>query len=295
MTAGLVLGAAVLSLAACGGSGSPGGTRASVAARVAPSVIVPAPKDLLAAAQPQANGVMWALAGQSSVGLYGLQAASGRPAGSAPVSADARSLAESTTGIIGLATGTPDSGALELLDARTTKLRQSVALPAPARQVAVGGDGTTFYVLTAWSASASVSVVDSRNGRITRTVPVPADTVSIAPDTGSGRLYVLERSGLVDQVSISGGQLTARFAVGNGEASDAGRSIALSPDGSTLYVLKGTAEVSNVAVVATSTQSVTRVLPAPRDCVQLLVAATGRQLYEMVGAAGYGNIQVFGV
>jgi len=295
MTAGLVLGVATLSLAACSGSGSGSQGRtqpAGVAARVASVTVVPAPKNLVAAAEPQANGNMWALAGsRSSAGLYQFGSASGRRVGSVPVSAAARSLAESTTEIIGLATGTPDSGALELLDAGTARLRQTVALPAPARQVAVGGDGTTFYVLTSWSASASVTIVNSRNGSISTTVPVPADTVSVAPDAAQDSLYALERDGIVDEVSIASRQVTGRFEVGDG----AGRSIALSPDGSTLYVLKGTDEVSNVAVVATSTQSVNRVLPAPRNCVQLLVSATGKQLYEMVGSSGYGNIQVYPV
>lgn len=297
MTAGLALLPAALLLAACGGNASTADARDAAAARpgpasIAPARIVPAPKGLLAAAEPQANGIVWALAGTSSVGLYEFDA-SGHRDGSASVSDAARSLTESKAGIIGLAMGTPNSGAVELLDGRTAKLRQTVALPGPARQVVVGGDGTTFYALTAWPASASVTLMNSLNGRVSGSVPVPQDTVSIAPDTGQGTLYVLERSELVDEISISTGQITGKFGVGSGKPSDRGKSIALSPDGSTLYVLKGTDEVSNVAVVNVSTQSVRRVLPAPRFCLQLLVSATGKQLYETVGAAGYGNIQVF--
>jgi len=282
-------------LAACGGSGAHAGARDAAAVRVAPARIVPAPKRLMAAAEPQPNGIMWALAGTSSVGLYEFDASSGHRDGSAPVSDAARSLTESKAGIIGLAMGTSNSGALELLDSRTAKLWRTVALPAPARQVVVGSDGTTFYVLTAWPASASVTVLNSRNGRVSGGVPVPADTVSIAPDTGQASLYALQRSGLVDEISLSSGQVTDKFGVGSGKPSDWGRSIALSPDGNTLYVLKGTDEVSNVAVVNPSTGSVRRVLSAPRYCVQLLVSATGKQLYEVVGTVGYGNIQVFPV
>jgi hypothetical protein len=36
------------------------------------------------------------------------------------------------------------------------------------------------------------------------------------------------------------------------------------------------------------------VLPAPSHCVELTVSPDGKQLYEVVGAPGYGNIQVFG-
>lgn len=278
---------AVIGLAACG-NGTRANSRHSATAKVAPERVVPAPRGLIAAAEPQANGIMWALAGKPSTGLFEFDSAGGRMAGSVPVSNTARSVAESSAGVLGVALGTGRSGALELLDGRTAKVIRTIALPAPARQVVLGSDGTTFYVLTAWATSASVTIVNSQNGRELGNVPVPANTVSIAPDIQQAALYVLQGNGLVDAIGISGGKITAKFKVGA-----LSRSIALSPDGSTLYVLKGTSAVSNVAVVEVSTESVRRVLPAPRDCRELLVSASGHQLYEVVGTPGYGNIQVF--
>ena len=276
-----------LVLAACGGPVTAGTARDATAARVAPEHVVPAPNNLIAAAEPQPNGIMWVIAGNSSVGLFELGSASGKVAGSVPVSSGARSVAESA-GVLGLALATRRSGALQLLNGQTAKLVRTVALPAPARQVVPGSDGTTFYVLTAWPASASVTIVNSRNGKLLGNVPVPADTASIAPDIQQTTLYVLQRNGVVDAISITSGQITARFRVG-----DTGLSIALSPDGSTLYVLKGTGQVFNVAVVDVRTESVRRVVPAPSHCRELVVSATGSQLYEVVGTSGYGNIQVF--
>jgi hypothetical protein len=58
-------------------------------------------------------------------------------------------------------------------------------------------------------------------------------------------------------------------------------------------VLKGSSSVANIAVVSVSTESIRHVLPAPRGCRQVLVSADGRQLYDVVGTASYGNIQVF--
>ena len=220
---------------------------------------MPGPRSLLAAALPQPNGIMWALACPASAGLFNVDSATGKVSGSVSVSAAARSVAESTAGVVGLALGTRKSGALELLDGRTTRLIQTVPLPAPARQVVVGSDGTTFYVLSGWPASASVTVLNSQTGKIAGTVPVPADTVSVVPDVPQATLYVLERTGLVSQVSIASGQIMRKFTVGTD-----GKSAALSPDGTTLYVLKGTGQQSNVAVVDTSTESVRRVLPVPR-------------------------------
>ncbi len=242
----------------------------------------------MAAAAPQANGILWTLAGASSAGLFEVDSSSGKVSGSVSVSKAAHSVAESSTGVLGLALGTDRSGALELLDGRTAKVIRTVALPAPARQVVVGSDGTTFYVLTTWAASASVTIVNSANGTIHGSVPVPADTASIAPDVQQSTIYSLQENGIVSETDISGGRVVAKFPVGA-----AGRSLVLSPDGGTLYVLKGSRAVSNVAVVDLRTESVRRVLPTPRHCLELLISASGNQLYEVVGTPGYGNIQIF--
>jgi DNA-binding beta-propeller fold protein YncE len=117
---------------------------------------------------------------------------------------------------------------------------------------------------------------------------VPLDAVSIVPNPAQTALYVLQANGLVDVISLAGGKISSSFQVG-----DPGISLALSPDGSTLYVLKGSPAVSNIAVVGVATQSIRRVLPAPGDCHQVLVSASGKQLLEVVGTVSYGNIQIF--
>ena len=288
LLAGLALIPAALGVTACGGGLTAAAPPAHRSRGIVPVRVVPGPRSLLAAAVPQPNGIMWALAGPASAGLFNVDSTTGKVSGSVSVSAAARSVAESTAGVLGLALGTSKSGALELLDGRTTRLIHTVPLPAPARQVVVGSDGTTFYVLAGWPGSASVTVLNSQTGKVAGTVPVPADTVSVVPDIAQTTLYVLEHTGLVSQVSIASGQIIGKFKVGTD-----GESAALSPDGSTLYVLKGTSQLSNVAVVDTGTESVRRVLPAPTHCLQLLVSASGNQLFEVVGAPGYGNIQVF--
>ena len=120
---------------------------------------------------------------------------------------------------------------------------------------------------------------------------MPSDAVSVVPDIPQTTMYALERNGLVDQIDITGGKVVAKFRVGG--QGDTGESIALSPDGGTLYVLKSDGGMSNIADVDTSTEAVRKVLPAPASCVQVLVSSSGGQLYEVVGTASYGNIQVF--
>ena len=289
-TALIGLTAAALALAACSGSNHPAKANGAAAVSMVPQRILRAPGSLISATQPQANGSMWMLAGKNSLGLFEMDTSTGHLTGSVSVSGAARSVAETSTGVIGLALGTARSGALELLSS-TGKVTKTVPLPAPARQVVVGSDGTTFYVLTGMATTASVTIVGSRAGRVLGSVPMPSDTVSVVPDVSQTTLYALEGNGLVDQIDITGGKVVARFKAAS--KGDTAQSIALSPDGSTLYVLKNADGTSNIADVNIATEAVRKVLPAPSHCVGVLVSSGGGQLYDLVGTARYGNIQIF--
>lgn len=278
---------AAVAVAGCSGGGSTGSAAHPSPGRL--QRIVAAPRDLLAASQPQPNGTIWALAGdKASRGLFQIDLTSGKGLGSVSVSNAAQSVAESLSGVVGLALGTPAAGALELLNGTTSKVTRTIPLGAPARDVVVGSDGATFYVLDGNKKSSSVTIVNSRNGDIQGTAPVPLGTVAVTPDVQGSTLYALQPGGQVTQVAVAGGRVMSNFTVG-GPA----RSLALSPDGSRLYVLKYAGRNANVATVDLATQSVQRVLAAPAGCLQVLVSADGSQLYQLVGSGKYGNIQVF--
>jgi DNA-binding beta-propeller fold protein YncE len=281
---------AALILAACSGISHPAKANGAAAVSMVPQRILRAPARLISATHPRGNGSIWMLAGKSSKGLFKMDSSTGRLMGSVSVSDAAHSVAETSTGVLGVALGTAGSGALELLT-RTGKVTRTVPLPAPARQVVVGSDGTTFYVLTGTVTTASVTIVSSRAGRVLGSVPMPSDAVSVVPDVPRTTLYALEGNGFVDQVDITGGKMIAKFKTATKD--DTAQSIALSPDGSTLYVLKTADGESNVADVDVATEAVRKVLPAPSHCVGVLVSSGGGQLYDLVGTATYGNIQVF--
>lgn len=289
------LAAAVLAagavVAACA-TGKPSSAAGTAVQKLLPQRIIPAPRSLLAASSPQPDGAVWVVAGSSSFGLFKLNSASGAEDTSMSVSHAARSVAENSAGVVAIGLGTRTSGALELIRSGTAKssgASKTVSLPAPAVQVVSASTGTSFYVLTAWPKSASVSVV-SASGRLLTAVPAPAGSVSIAADPRQGQIYALQHDGIVDEIGLPGGKIQSTFTV-DGD----GMSIAMSPNGSRLFVLKGTASVSNIAVIDTATEGVLKVLPAPSHCVQLAVSPDGAHLYEAVGSPGYGNIQVFGL
>lgn len=286
----IVIGAlTAATLAACSAGGAAQAGQQTQHATSKPQQIFAAPKNLLAAGQPQPNGTLWALAGdEASKGLFDINLANGSGVGSISVSNAAQSVTESLAGVVGLALGTGRAGALELLNGSTGKVIKVVPLGAPARDVVVGSDGATFYVLNGTPRSASVTVVNSRNGFVQGTIGVPLNTVSVAPDAQGSSVYALQPNGLVSQIAVAGGKIMSTFRVGS-----AARSLALSPDGATLYVLKDAGAGTNVAVVNLATESVGQVLPAPANCLQVLVSADGSEIYQLVGTPTYGNIQVF--
>jgi DNA-binding beta-propeller fold protein YncE len=281
--------AAALTVAACsGGSDSPAqATGAGAYGKLAQRVLH-APTSMLAATELSAHGTIWALTGPDSAGLFEISSATGRVKTSFSVSDDARSVAESSTGIIALALASAQSGALELVNGETKKVTRTVPLPGPAEQVTVGRDGSTFYVLTTRASAAKVMIVDGRSGRVTGTVAVPSDVASVVPDTRQASLYAIERDGLVDQIGLRNGKLMAKIRAGSG----GGESVTLSPDGRTLYVLEQLGGIANIAIVDPAAGAVRKVLPAPGTCVQVLVSPSGGQLYEVVRAPRSGSIQV---
>lgn len=288
--------AAVLTLGACSGSSGPAPAPAPASVPngdtygIMPERILHAPQSMLAATDLQANGVMWTLTGPGSAGLFEISSATGQVKTSFPVSEFARSVAESRTGVIALALATGRTGALQLVTAATRKVTRVVRFPMPAVQVAVGrGRGSsTFYVLTARAGLARVMIVNGQDGQVTGTVTVPPDVVSVVPDGRQATLYAVQRNGLLDVIGIPGGTLLARIRAGSG----GGESIALSPDGRTLYVLEQLGGIANIAVVNLAAKEVAKVLPAPGTCVQVLVAPGGGHLYEVVRAPRAGSIQV---
>jgi DNA-binding beta-propeller fold protein YncE len=204
----------------------------------------------------------------------------------APASATA--VAETATGVLGLGLASPNGGAVQLRSSATGALLQTVAVSAPVVALAAGTTGAALFVLEATATAANVIVLDSATGHVLRRVPVPLLAVAVTPGPAQTTVWVLQPDGLVDQVGLGNGTLMTQFSIGN-----SGRALALSPDGSTLYVLKGRGSIRNVAVVDLATESVLRVLPAPLGAVGLVLSPDGSTLYDLVGTAAMGNIQAF--
>ena len=202
-------------------------------------------------------------------------------------SAGARAVAESSTGVVALGVGTAATGAVQLLNASTGVLESTVAVGAPVGDVAFGDDGTTLYVLNGTAKSHSVTVINTTTQKIVATTGVPSDARAIVPNPSQNAIWSVEDSGSVQETSLANHKPLGTFSLG-----DPGVSIAVSPNGRLLYVLKRAGNGDNIAVIDTATERVKRILPAARGSVGLSISPDGRRLYDFVGTSRYGNIQV---
>lgn len=275
----------VLVVAACGPAAAP--HRRAVPPR--PTAIIPTAASLRSGTAPAPNGLLWVLAGTGGVrALHAVDIVSRADRGVVPVPGSAVAVAEAPGGPLALGLATATTGAVQLRNAATGALLGTVPVTGPVRAIAAGTDGTTFYVLTATSRAATVSVVVTPADRVEGILPAPLGAVALGPDPAEGAVWLLQANGLVDEVAVTGGKLTTQFRVGR-----SGLALALSPDGATLYVLKGVGPVRNVAVVDLATESVRRVLPAPADTVGLALSPGGGTLYDLVGTPRVGSIQAY--
>ncbi|MGC8463980.1 MAG: YncE family protein [Acidimicrobiales bacterium] len=288
-TTTVVLGAVALSACSSGGSAQSGTASGSSASAVRPARIYPAPAGLLDAAVPQQNGVVWLLAGSASArAIHALDLSSGALVGVVPVSGTVSSLAQSSTGELADGVATATAGAVELRNGSTGALVATIPVGAPVRQVVFGADGNTLYVLDGNGTSTSVTVVDTGSRSVQGSFGVGLHTVAVAPSPDETSVWTLSSHGKVDQVAVAGGQVETSFTVGQ-----SGTDLVVSPTGSRLFVLKGASGARNVAEVRVATEQVRTVLPAPADCVAIVLSADGQTLYDAVGTPSLGNLQAF--
>ncbi len=282
-----------VSLAACGSSTVSKAAASNVnskSQKAAPTRVFPIPSGAISGTSPMPNGTLWVLAGNSSSkGIFQINLATGKVVASVSVSNAASAIAQSQTGDIGLGVATPSGGgAIEFYNGRSGGLISAVPLSGGVVALCAGSDGKTFYVLTQVGSAMSVSAVDDTSDKVISTVAAPGGAVSIAVTPSEKHVYVAQPSGIASELTTSSGQIDGQFPVGH-----SAHFIAMSNDGSTLYVLKGQDPIRNVAVVDLATESVRKVLPAAGSSVGVSLSPDDSQLYDIVGNASYGNIQVF--
>lgn len=278
--------------AGCGTSAAPHSGGTVVKASHAKALkIIPAPANTLGGTPPQTNGTLWVVAGNAkSHGIYQMDLSNRKVIGSLSVSNNATTIAESPTGLMALGVATSSTGAVQFRNGSSGALLATVPLSGPVAALAAGVDGTTFYALNGRPGNMAVAIINGKKDSVETSLPAPSNAVGVVPAPNEQSVYVLQPNGVVTQIATTGGHIAAQFPIGH-----SGRALAIGPGGNTLYVLKGQGSVRNVAVVNISTESVKTVLPAPANTQNIVLSPNGRNLYDIVGAPGSGNIQTFAV
>jgi DNA-binding beta-propeller fold protein YncE len=203
------------------------------------------------------------------------------------VSSNARAVTQSSTGLIALGLATKTTGAVELLSGSAGSINATVPVSNPVLGLAFGDDGTTLYVLEGLAHVRSVAIVDTLTRKLERTIGLPSDAVAIVPTPDQKAIWSVQKSGVVQKTSLTSGKPISAF-----PTDGPGIAIALSPNGGTLYVLKGTHATPNIAVISTATEVQKKVLPAASHSMSLGISLDGSELYDLAGTATYGNIQI---
>lgn len=232
---------------------------------------------------------MWLLARVGGVAdVTPLNLATSKVGGAVPVSSAADALTELSTGTVVVGTATASTGSIELLNGTSGTLSSTIAMSDPVKAVAAGSDGTTVYALEAAPSAEAIAVVDTTSGKITATIPVSSGTVGVVGSVDGSSVYGVQSNGLISQYAVAGGQPTARFSIGH-----SGIAAAISPTGTTLYVLKSNGVAFNIAVVDLATERDVTALPAPANSVGLVISQDASTLYALVGTPAVGNVQAY--
>ena len=281
---------ALIALAGCGLKSTPVTSSPSQkASRAKPVAIIPTPANTLDASYPEPNGTMWVVAGSAgSHGIYQVNLSHKKLGGSVSVSNNANTIAESSTGILGMGISTAASGAVQFLNGSSGAPLKTVPVDGPVTALATGSDGITFYALNGTAKAKNVAIINAQTDKVDATIAAPSDAVSVVPAPNQQSVYVLEPNGVVSQITTAGGHISTQFPIGN-----SGIDLAIDPNGNTLYVLKGQGITRNVAVVNLAKEAVTEVLPAPANTQAIALSPNGQVLYDIVGTTGVGNIQEY--
>jgi hypothetical protein len=237
---------------------------------------------------------MWLLAKDGNAAtLQVLDLSNGSLRGIVPVSKSADALTALSAGMLVDGTATARTGSLELRSGTSGAVMTVIPVSDPVRSLAPAANGNDVYALMASPTTEAVAVVDTSSEKVVGTLPVSTGTVAIAASVDGSQIYGIQSNGMVRAYAVAGGKPLAAFTVAS-----AATAATISPDGSTLFVLKPAGDGSNgtnVAVVNLATEAVSAALPAPESAVAVTTSADGSTLYEAVGTPTIGNVQAFRV
>jgi len=246
---------------------APIGFVASAAASVAPTTIGRG-APIISVSNVQADGTIWVLAGRGhNRTMTKVDVASGAFVTSESVSPQASAIAQSPNGEVALGTSNGPSSAVILYGGATGNYLGTVRVSGPVTALAMSPNGTKVYALEATKPNRTLFVFDQTHQGFP--YQVGGDAVDVAPLNGGADIWILHADGTLAEMSFFPNEVVKSVSVGA-----RAKSLAVSPDGNTLYVLAGAAgKAKQLSTFSPSGARLTGSVALPKGASDLIYAA----------------------
>ncbi len=278
-------------LSACSSGNKP--TSDTVAPVVTtPIKIFPIPRDTISLSPPMFDGDIWALSGSNfakAISEYSLK--TGKVIKVVPVSQFSHSITSDGISQVVVGTAGPNyTGSVEFFDGLTGAPLSSLPLPVSVKAISSISSSGILIVLMQNAQSESVALVNVITKSIVATFPVSDGTISVYVGRDPYTFFALQNNDTVESVSAVTGQIQSVIELG-----EPGLNLTLSKTENVLLVLKCTVVVCNIGLVSTSTDQLFNTLPAPSNCIDVEIAPTDKEIYDLVNSPTASNVQVFNI
>jgi hypothetical protein len=250
-----------------------------------------APANLIALTGPGPNGSLWVLAGNGkSKTLTEINTVSGRTLFSEGVNPFAEDVSLSANGsVLALATagGFASKAAVLLYSGTTGRFRSAALSPQTVTRVASNATGSTVYELRVGTGTISSFLLGTANG-LGFDLPLTGQAVDLVPGPNSSTI-VLQPDGTVSTVSFPSLAYTPTVSTGS-----PGRAMAITPDGSTLFVLHPPAKRganASISVINATSHQVEKTISVPPECTDIAISPSGTTLYEGLRGTPYSLVK----
>ena len=244
-----------------------------------------APANLIALTGTGPSGSLWVLAGNKvAKTLTEISLVTGKTLFTEGVNPYAEDVALSANGsILALATagGFASKAAVVLYSGTTGRFRSTAFSPQSVVRVESNATGSTVYELRSGTGTISSFLLGTSNG-LGFDLPLTGQAVDLVPGPNSSTI-VLQPDGTVSTVAFPSLAYTPTLATGS-----PGQAMAISPDGSTLFVLHAApkhAAHASISVINATTHQVEKTISVSSKCTDIAISPSGTTLYEGIRGA----------
>ena len=189
-------------------------------------------------------------------------------------------------------------GSASVMSLATDSVIATIPIGGEAADVALSPNGTHVYVTASNNASAgTVSVINTATDAIAATIPVGTYPTGVAVSPNGADVYVANGNYTVSVISTATDKVTATIQNGTlpsgpyGPVYATNDEVAVSPDGSVVYVTNSNS--NTVSVIDTATNTIIATIPTGSNPRGVLVSPDGNTLY--VANFGGGSVSVIPV